>query len=804
MQILLQTLGLIICIGIVSYWRLPRFIWAFIFATLLFGLTWLNSWFSLPIILFWVIYLFTVSYSFISPIRLHFFIKRIFPKLKAYFPRISQTEQEALDAGDTSWETQLFRGNPKWKHLRNMEQPRLSEAEQAFIDNEVSTVCAMVDEWQISQHDQQIPETVLNYVKEKGFFGLIIDPRYGGKGFGAYAHSCIVTKIASRSPSLAVTVMVPNSLGPAELLQMYGTEEQKEKYLRHLALGQEIPCFALTGLEAGSDAASMRDYGIVCYDEYQGKSVLGIRTSWNKRYITLSPIATLLGLAIQLFDPDHFLSKHENVGITLCLIPTNHPGVIIGKRHKPMNLAFPNGPTSGENVFIPMEWVIGGVQRVGQGWKMLMECLAIGRGISLPSLSTAASLLCYRTTSAYARVREQFSLPIGRFEGVEASLARIAGLTYLCEATRQFNANLVDKGLKPAIAAAIAKYHVTEMSRQVINDAMDIHGGRAVQLGPRNYLAIAYIAAPIGITVEGANILTRNLMIFGQGAIRCHPYIQQHIAALNNVDVKQGMKQFDKALLEHMGYLISNAVRCLWMSTTAGQCVIVNTKPSLKKYLKRLTRMSSALAFIADISMLTLGGNLKRKERLSARLGDILSYLYLASTCLAYFQQNEQSEDEILLVKWSLRYCLYHAQEAFFAFFANFPNRLIARILQRWVFFWGRMYHSASDDKLDHQVATHMMQPSALRDRLSHFCFSLSKQDDLVGRMDYALEQVIAAAPIEARLKKENLKRTIQGRLDPKQLWEQAKNAGLLTEQEYQQLVKARQATLDAISVDEF
>jgi acyl-CoA dehydrogenase len=662
----------------------------------------------------------------------------------------------------------------------------------------------MLNEWQFSQHDLLIPPSIWDYIKQEGFFGLIIEPHYGGKGFSAFAHSCIVTKIASRSPSVAVTVMVPNSLGPAELLQMYGTETQKNYYLSRLATGEEIPCFALTGLESGSDAASMLDHGIVCHGEHEGQKVLGMRVSWNKRYITLAPVASLLGLAIQLYDPDHLLGKKEHIGITLCLIPTTHPGVQIGKRHIPMNLAFQNGPTSGKDVFIPLDWVIGGAARIGDGWKMLMECLAIGRGISLPSLSTAAMLLCYRTTGAYARIRQQFSLPIGRFEGIEEPLARIAGLTYLCEATRCFNAHLVDQGLKPAIAAAIAKYHVTEMSRQVINDAMDIHGGRAVQLGSRNYLAIAYQAVPIGITVEGANILTRNLMIFGQGAIRCHPYVQQHITALNLLDQQQGMKQFDKSLLAHLGYSLSNATRCLWQSITAGHFIIVRHRSPAKKYCRQLTRMSTALAWIADVAMLMLGGDLKRKERLSARLGDVLSYLYLASASLVYFEQQGQAKEDWSTVEWGLRHCLYHAQQAFIAFFDNFPNRWMARTLRRWVFFWGTCYRTETCDTLDHHIASHMMQPSEFRNRLTQYCYTNDRVTDPLGRMENALQKILEVAAIEVRLKKAVHEHQLKRSFDPETLWDEARQKDILSESEHQQLQQARAAILDAIAVDEF
>ena len=555
-------------------------------------------------------------------------------------PQISQTEQEALDAGTVWWEGDLFGGKPDWKKLLSYPKPQLTEEEQAFINGPVEQLCSLLNEWKITHELKDLPPEVWQFIRDNGFFGLIIPKQYGGYGFSALAHSGVVMKIASRSGTAAVTVMVPNSLGPAELLLHYGTEKQKEYYLPRLAKGLEIPCFALTSPEAGSDAGSMPDYGVVCRQDHDGQSdVLGMRVTWDKRYITLGPVATLLGLAFKLYDPDRILGGAEDLGITLALIPTDTPGVNIGRRHYPLNAVFQNGPNSGKDVFIPMDWIIGGQERIGQGWRMLMNCLAAGRAISLPATGVSAAKLAARTSGAYSRVRVQFKLPIGYFEGIEEALARIGGNTYMMDASRVMTASAIDLGEKPSVGSAIVKYHLTERGRQAINDAMDIHAGKGICIGPSNYLGRTYQQMPVGITVEGANILTRNLIIFGQGAIRCHPYLLKEVNAAHDNDQKNALETFDAALFGHIKFTLRNTFNSLFyglLSNHLKNIVPENCLPETAIYYRQLTRFSASFACIADIALMRLGGSLKRKERLSARLGDILSLMYLCSAAMVF------------------------------------------------------------------------------------------------------------------------------------------------------------------------
>jgi acyl-CoA dehydrogenase len=697
--------------------------------------------------------------------------KFIFNFFRQHLPKLSVTEQIALDAGDIWWESDLLNGDPHWQKLHDYPKPSLSSEEQSFLNNQVTTLCSMIDDWQcVAKGD--IDKSIWDYLKKEKFWGIAIAKTYGGLGFSAVAHSAIISKIASRSLSVAVATMVPNSLGPAELLQHYGTEQQKNHYLPKLAVGEEIPCFALTGLEIGSDASSMPDIGIVCHGEYQDKKILGIKLTWEKRYITLAPIATVLGLAFKLYDPDQLLGNKRDLGITLCLIPTDHPGVEIGKRHLPAGLAFPNGPTRGKEVFIPLDWIIGDIAMAGQGWRMLMECLSIGRGISLPSLSAGSSQVCYRTTSAYARVRKQFKQPIGQFEGVIAALARIGAFTYLIEATRQLTASAVDLQIKPTVASAIAKYHLTELSRKVVIDAMDVHAGRGVQNGPRNYLATPYLAAPISITVEGANIMTRNLIIYGQGVIRCHRYLKQEMHALAEKDDNKGANEFFTLLLKNIKFGFRNSFMSLWYGLTGGNVIkpFGNYAP-LKKYYRQLTRMSTAIAYVSDLTLLSLGGKLKRKEFLSARLGDVLSHLYLASAVIKYHADNQYQEEEWPYVEWCLQYCLQQIQIAFDEFFANFPICWLSHVLQWKIFPWGRAYQAPSDS-LSKQIAKQMQKPSQLRDRLTQFSYHSTNPLDPIGCVDHALQLQIQVESIEKKIK---LKEALSQ--DEKKLWEQAEAA---------------------------
>ncbi|MGH7001397.1 MAG: acyl-CoA dehydrogenase, partial [Stellaceae bacterium] len=544
-------------------------------------------------------------------------------------PAMSETERVAVEAGDVWWDAALFSGNPDWRRFLDIPAARLSAEEQAFLDGPVEQLCRMIDDWRVRFDLFDLSPEAWSFIKQNRFFGMIIPKEYGGLGFSAFAHSEVIRKLSSHSITAAVTVMVPNSLGPGELIRHFGTLAQKQHYLPRLADGREVPCFGLTSPEAGSDAASMIDRGTVCWGEYRGQRTLGIRLNWSKRYITLCPVATLIGLAFELCDPDRLLSAREDIGITVALVPTDAPGVTAGRRHYPAHQVFQNGPTQGKDVFVALDQVIGGKDQVGQGWKMLMTALAAGRGISLPSLSAAGAALCARTAGAYARIREQFNVPIALFEGIEAPLARIAGVAYLVDGARRLTCAGLDQGHKPAVITAIMKAHATERLRQAVDDAMDIHGGKGVIDGPLNYLGDLYRAVPVAITVEGANILTRNLIIFGQGAIRCHPYILEEMRALADPDRVRGLAAFDKAFWAHVKHSMATLGRVFGRSWTRGRFA-----PGPGKHYRQLSRYAATLAFLADMALLILGGALKRKEMLSARLGDMLSELYLLSAVL--------------------------------------------------------------------------------------------------------------------------------------------------------------------------
>jgi len=677
------------------------------------------------------------------------FVLKIFRKI---LPQVSQTEQEALDAGTVWWDGELFSGNPDWHKLLAYPKPTLSAEEQSFLDNETETLCAMLDDWDITHVRQDISPQAWQYIKDKGFFGMIIPKKYGGREFSAQMHSAVVTKVASRSASGAVTVMVPNSLGPAELLLHYGTPEQKEKYLRGLAQGREVPCFALTGPFAGSDAGAIPDFGIVCRGEFEGKQdVLGLRVTWEKRYITLAPIATLLGLAFKLYDPDRLLSRETERGITLALIPTDTPGVNVGRRHFPLNSAFQTGPTTGKDVFIPMSYIIGGQERIGQGWRMLMECLAAGRSISLPASATGGCKMAARTSGAYGRVRKQFKLPIGKFEGVEEALARIGGNTYMMDAARKMTAQAVDMGEKPSVISAIVKYHCTERGRIVINDAMDLHGGKGICMGPSNYLARGYQQTPIGITVEGANILTRSMIIFGQGAIRAHPYVLKEIQAAHDTDTERAVQNFDAALIGHINLSMSNAARALVFGLIGGYGIPVPTDGPTRHYYQQLTRYSSAFALAADVSMLVLGGSLKRQEKISARLGDVLSQLYLCSATLKRFEDEGRQAEDLPLLHWAMQDALYKIQVALDGVLQNFPSRFAAFLLRGLIFPIGKCLVPPSD-KLGHQVSSLLLQPGPARDRLTAGMYLPTDENDAVGALEAALDSTLNCEPLQAKV----------------------------------------------------
>ncbi len=790
-------------ISILAYLRASLWIFTGAAAVLLLSIA---RWYAIStnwLILDSIIFLLVAITLNVPAVRRKIITNQIFNIFKKSMPQMSTTEAEALQAGTVWWDGELFSGRPDWKKLLSFPSPELSEREQAFLDGPTENLCRMLDDWQITDELKDLPKEAWDFIKEKGFFGMIIPKKYGGLGFSTLAHSNVIMKLASRSVSAAVTVMVPNSLGPAELLHRYGTEEQKDHYLPRLAWGKEIPCFALTGPQAGSDAASMPDTGVVCRGEFDGKKdVLGIRLNWDKRYITLGPVATVLGLAFKLFDPEKLLGGKENIGITLALIPTDTPGVTIGSRHLPLDSAFLVGPNWGKDVFIPVEWIIGGPARAGEGWRMLMDCLAEGRSVSLPALSTGSGKLSARAVGAYSRVRRQFNMPIGRFEGVEEALARIGGYTYMIDSARVMTAIGVDEGEKPSVISAIVKYYLTELSRKIVNDAMDVQGGAAICLGPRNLLGRVYQSIPIGITVEGANILTRSLIIFGQGALRCHPFLLREMNAVNKKDRKQGVKELDSAIFGHIGFIISNAVRSFLLALTGSYISRVPGSHSSKPYFRQLNRMSAAFAFAADIAMLVLGGSLKRKERLSARLADILGHLYLASTVLKRYEDQDAPVQDKPLLDWSCKYALYKIQEGFDELLKNFPNRFIASVMNKIIFPLGKSY-TLPNDRLDHKVADLLISPSVTRDRLTEGIHIPSDIKDQLGLYEDALKKVIEAEPVEKKIRKavkEGILKRSAGDMD----WKKAVTAGVISSEEAAQLQAANLARIEVVRVDDF
>lgn len=802
MTCILFIIALLVVAWLLAYVRAPLIMWTLMFGALLAVL----SVFTAPgiiLTILWILFAAVAVMLNFTPLRRAVLSRPIFMWFKRALPVMSRTEQEAIEAGTVWWDGELFSGKPDWRKLLALPVPQLSAEEQAFLDGPVEQLCALLDDWHITHERSDLPPEAWRFIKEQRFFGMIIPKQFGGLEFSALAHSSVVMKVASRSITAAVTVMVPNSLGPAELLLRYGTDAQKNHYLPRLARGEDVPCFALTGPEAGSDASSIPDTGIVCRDDYQGqKDVLGIRLTWEKRYITLGPVATVLGLAFKLHDPEHLLSDKCELGITLALIPTSHPGVNIGRRHFPLNMAFQNGPNWGKDVFIPMDWVIGGQQYVGQGWRMLMECLAAGRSISLPALSTGGGKLAARATGAYARIRKQFKVPIGAFEGVEEALARIAGNAYLMDATRVMTAGAVDAGERPSVVSAIAKYHLTERLRQSINDAMDVQGGSGICLGPRNVLARIYQSIPISITVEGANILTRSLIIFGQGAIRCHPYVYKEMQAAIDSDSARGLRNFDRAFFSHLGFTFSNAARTIWLGLTGARFAAAPVAGIPRGYYRQLTRLSSALAFSADIAMLLLGGALKRKERLSARLGDVLSCLYLASTVLKRFEDDGRPADDVPLLRWVCDDLLYRAQDALLDFLRNFPNRPVARLLGWSIFPWGRSFAIPSD-RQGHTLARLLLEPSATRDRLTGGVYVPNDENETLGRIEAALRKVIAAEPVEKLLSDAIKKGRVRG-YDMEQQIQHALQAGVIDAAQVDTLRAAHVARRAVIQVDDF
>lgn len=722
--------------------------------------------------------------------------------VKKILPRVSRTEQEALDAGTVGWDAELFSGRPDWSKLRGIRKVTLSAEEQAFLDGPVEKACAMIDDWDIRHNRADLSPEVWAYLKSEGFLGMLISKEYGGLGFSAQAQSQVVSKIASRSVAAGITVMVPNSLGPGELLEKYGTTEQKDKYLSRLAKGLEVPCFALTGPHAGSDAAGMRDVGVVTYDMYEGKKTLGVKLSWDKRYITLAPVATLLGLAFNLHDPEHLIGEVDDIGITLALVPASFKGVEIGRRHYPARSAFMNGPTRGRNVFIPMDFLIGGTQYAGQGWRMLMECLSTGRAISLPAIGTVSIKHALRTTSAYARIRRQFGIPVGIMEGVADPLSRMIRNAYTFEAARGLTASMVDEGQKPAVISALLKYRTTDAMRDSVNDALDIHGGRAVQDGPSNYLFSGYMNTPVAITVEGANILTRTLITFAQGALRAHPYLYSEIEAAQNPDRRTGIKAFDKAFAGHIGFILRNMAGSFLHAISFGAFASSPLPGDLGKHYKQLARYSQSFALVGDWTVAFLGGDLKRKQRLSGRMADILSDLYLISAVLKRFEDEGGIAEDRPVVDAIVRDRVYAIEQSFAAVFANFPNVVLRNLMRVLVFPLGRHAKPASD-RHTYRLVRAVLRPGAFRDRLTTGVYVTMDPKDVTGVLEDAFIKVTKAEEIEAKFVRAVKKNIIQRRLDRDAITD-AVDQGVLTEAEAAVLRLADQATDRAIRVDDF
>jgi acyl-CoA dehydrogenase len=726
-----------------------------------------------------------------SSFRRDFVTRPIFSWARGVLPSMSDTEREALEAGDVWWDAELFTGDPDWSKLLATAPATLTDEEKAFLNGPVDELCAMLDDWKINWEWRDLPAEAWDFIKRNKFFGMIIPKEFGGLGFSPYAHSEVVRKLSSRSLAAAVTVMVPNSLGPGELLMRFGTREQQERWLPRLADGRDIPCFGLTSPEAGSDAAAMIDSGIICKGTFEGREVLGLKLNWHKRYITLGPVATLLGLAFKAYDPEHLVGQQDELGITVALIPTHLDGVEIGRRHLPAMQVFQNGPNRGRDVFIPMDYIIGGEARLGQGWKMLMTALAAGRGISLPSLSAAGAAYAARTTGAYARIREQFGIAIGKFEGIEEPLARIAGTAYLLDAARRLTCAALNQGRHPAVISGIMKLQATERMRIAIDDAMDIHGGKAVIDGPQNYMGSLYRSVPVGITVEGANILTRNLIVFGQGAIRAHPYLLQEMNALGDTDHSRGLDAFDKAFWSHVGHTFTTLFRALGRNWTGGLFAPAPEAGDATGFYRQLSRYSAAFALSADMALLTLGGALKRKEMLSARFGDILSELYLLSAALKRWQDEGRQQADFAALEWCMATGFKTIENRFAEICANLPNRFVGILLKVLIQPFGARVLGPSD-RVVHRCAQLVLEPSAARDRLTPD-LSHVEDDGPLARLEQAFLLVTGA---------EDVARTMHAaRLHDAS---EAVKKGVITQPQADRLAAAREAVAKVIEVDDF
>ncbi|AEG11608.1 Acyl-CoA dehydrogenase fadE12 [Shewanella baltica] len=796
MTTLLWIIAMILVLGALAYLRV-----SLLTATIAAAVVMTAGW-TLDVVgpISWIIFLVVALPLNISAFRQNVISRPLMKVYRGIMPEMSSTEKEAIEAGTTWWEADLFAGNPNWKKLHNYPVARLSADEQAFLDGPVEEVCRMVNQHQVSHQLADLPADVWQYLKDNGFFAMIIKKKYGGLEYSAYAQSRVLQKLAGLSSELASTVGVPNSLGPGELLQHYGTPEQQNHYLPRLAKGLEVPCFALTSPEAGSDAGSIPDFGIVCKGQWEGEEVLGMKLTWNKRYITLAPVATVLGLAFKLRDPEHLLGDKEELGITCALIPTDMEGVETGRRHFPLNCMFQNGPTHGNEVFVPLSFIIGGPKMAGQGWRMLVECLSVGRGITLPSNSAGGVKTAALATGAYARIRRQFKLPIGKLEGIEEPMARIGGNAYLMDAVTTLTTTGIDLGEKPSVISAIVKYHLTDRMQKCVIDAMDIHGGKGVCLGPNNYLGRGYQAAPIAITVEGANILTRSMIIYGQGAIRCHPYVLAEMESAFDTESGQGLANFDAAIFGHIGFATSNFIRSFWLGLTSSRFSNAPYSDKTKRYYQQMNRFSANLALLSDLAMATLGGNLKRKERISARLGDLLSQLYLASATLKRYEDEGRQTDDLPLVQWAVEDALYKLQASLDDLLDNFPMGL-GGALRVVMFPFGRPLKRPSD-VLDHKVAKIMQTPCESRDRLGKGQFWTNSEHNAVGIQEQTLLDIIASEPLHDKVCKASGKRLPFMWLD--KVAAEGKALGVLSDDEVNLLERAEIGRMKSINVDDF
>ncbi|MEZ0472321.1 acyl-CoA dehydrogenase [Luteimonas salinilitoris] len=801
MSVAIPFLAFLLAGAFAAYHRLRLAVWAAITATLLVA-CWLLGANAVAIAIAAVVVALIAIPLLIPGIRRPLITKPLLGFYLKILPPLSETERTALEAGTVGFEGELFSGKPDWQVLLDQPNALLSAEEQAFVDGPTEELCRMTNDWEITHVDADLPPAMWAFIKKNKFFGMIIPKEYGGLGFTALANHKVIQKLASISSVVSSTVGVPNSLGPGELLMHYGTQEQKEHYLPRLADGREVPCFALTGPFAGSDATSIPDYGIVAMGEWNGARVVGIKLTFDKRYITLAPVATLIGLAFRMYDPEGLLGEKKDIGITLALVPRETPGIEIGRRHFPLNSPFQNGPIRGKEVFIPLSQLIGGEAYAGKGWQMLVECLSIGRSITLPSSGSGGAKMGAIVTGAYARIRKQFGLSVGRFEGVEEALARIGGRAFAISALAQATAAAVARGENPAVPSTIAKYHCTEMAREVSRDVMDIHGGKGIILGPRNYAGRNWQAVPIMITVEGANIMTRSLMIFGQGAILCHPWVLKEMKAAQLEDAHERLHEFDRNLFGHIGFAISNAVRSLWFGLTGAKFGDAPGDAYTRRYYRKLNRYSAALALMADTSMLLLGGKLKFKESLSGRLGDVLSQLYIASSMLKRYEDQERPVGDQPLLAWAFHDCVHKIEMALSGALRNFPIRPVGWLLWALIFPFGRRAVAPSD-RLGHRVASLLMNPNDARDRLAEDVFTTPCANNPAGRINSYLVKAIQAEPVERKFLKA-LKNSDIEALDFDTQLDEGVREGWITADERVLLEELRELTLDTISVDDF